>query len=75
MTNVSDRAPHARATDPEACSWLQDPSACKCARYAAHAAREASELAPLLGCVFRVMEAGNYWGAYRPVLAALQVQP
>ena len=39
---------------------------------AAQAAELVAELAPYVGCALDVLEPGIYWGAYRPVLGALQ---
>ena len=41
-------------------------------QHAPAAALEVAALAPLINRGFAVLEAGAYWGAYKPVLAALQ---
>ena len=41
-------------------------------KHAPAAALEVANLCPLTGRRFAVLEAGAYWGAYKPVLAALQ---
>jgi hypothetical protein len=44
----------------------------KSPRGAAVAADEASKIAPLIGRRYAVLDPGAYWGAYKPVLSALQ---
>ena len=44
----------------------------KTSKTASEAAEEAAAVAPLIGRRFQVMDPGAYWGAYKPVLTALQ---
>ena len=51
---------------------MQTDSDARSPKGSAVAAEEVAQLAPLINTRFAVLEAGAYWGAYKPVLAALQ---
>ncbi len=51
---------------------MQSDISMKSSKCASEAAEEAAGIAPLVGKRFVVMDPGSYWGAYKPVLTALQ---